>query len=72
MHDRKHLLVKQTFYWVYPSCARYKSAAPLQDALENLFLATSQEPTAVKLPLSLAQEFPCAQIDLRQAESHFD
>jgi hypothetical protein len=44
----------------------------VKDALENLFLAESREQTAVKLPPSLAQEFPCAQIDSLQVENHFD
>ncbi len=44
----------------------------VKDALDNLFLVDSEPQAPVSLPPSLAQEFPCSQIDLTQAETHFD
>ena len=60
------------------SACRYLGIEPqlneelVKDALENLFLAESPEPTAVALPRLLAQEFQCAQDASLRVENLFD
>jgi hypothetical protein len=60
------------------AACQYMGTAPqlsedlVKDAIDNLFLVDSEPQAPVKLPLSLAQEFPCSQIDITQAENHFD
>ena len=44
----------------------------VKDALDNLFLATSGEPSAVTLPPAIGQALPYEQTDSLQAENHFD
>jgi len=44
----------------------------VKDALDNLFFVDSEPQARVKLPPSLAQEFPCEKNDSLAVENHID